>query len=391
MTILATLDVAAAARRDWDAIVVGAGPAGALAARELARWHCSVLLVDKAAFPRGKVCGCCLNGQALGVLSDVGLADIPTRLHSVPLRHILLAMGARSARVPLFEGLALSREAFDAALVDAAVSAGAHFLPRTAASLGRVAPETRAVVLQQGEERIEVTARLVLAADGLGNKLLHGNAGKDAVAAGSRIGAGVLIGDGPAFYGTGTIFMACGQSGYVGIVRVEDGRLDVACALDAAAMRAGGPGVAAAAIVDEAGLPPLPALAEAAWRGTPPLTRQAARLADERLFVLGDAAGYVEPFTGEGIAWALSSARAVVPLAVRAVRRWQPELAEQWRAQYRAIVSRRQWTCRALASVLRRPYLIGTLIGLLARWPGLAAPVVRRLHQPVTRFTGAGA
>lgn len=389
MTIPATLDLAESARRHWDAVVVGAGPAGALAARELARWQCSVLLVDKATFPRGKVCGCCLNGQALGVLNDVGLGDIPARLHCVPLHHILLARKSRFAQVPLFEGLALSREAFDAALVAAAVSAGAHFLPRTVATLGQAASETRSVILQQGEGRVDVSAHLVLAADGLGNKLLHGEAGKDTIAVGSRIGAGVLINEGPDFYREGTIFMACGQSGYVGIVRVEDGRLDVACALDAAAMRGAGPGVAAAAIVAEAGLPPLPGLAEAPWRGTPPLTRRAAHLADERLFVLGDAAGYVEPFTGEGIAWALASARAVVPLAVKAVRRWQPELAQQWQARHRDIVTRRQLTCRTLASVLRRPYLIGALIGLLARWPGLAAPVVRRLHRPATDNLGA--
>lgn len=378
----ASLDLEGTARRDWDIVVVGAGPAGALAARELARSGCSVLLVDKAAFPRSKVCGCCLNGQALAVLRDVGLADIPARLRSAPLDYLLLAARSRCARLPLLEELALSREAFDTALAGAAAQAGARFLPRTLATLGTVTPGARRVLLQQGERHVEVAARLVLAADGLGSKLLHGHQHRDAVAGGSRIGAGVLLTDGPSFYRAGTIFMACGKAGYVGVVRVEDGRLDVACAFDASAVRGRGPGAAAVDILDEAGLPPLPGLADAFWRGTPPLTRHAPRLAEERLFVVGDAAGYVEPFTGEGIAWALRSARAVVPLAIQGVQRWQAGLVDEWSTVHRSTVSRRQLTCRALACVLRRPILVQLLIALLARWPGLAGPVIRRFHQP---------
>src|SRR5260370_4830579 len=52
----------------WDVIVVGAGPAGALAAYELARRSLRVLLVGQSAFPRPQVSGCCLNGQAFAVL-----------------------------------------------------------------------------------------------------------------------------------------------------------------------------------------------------------------------------------------------------------------------------------------------------------------------------------
>lgn len=377
----ATLDLVRAARRDWDVVVVGAGPAGALAARELALRGCEVLLVDKAAFPRSKVCGCCLNGQALAVLRDVGLGDLPADLGSAPLDYLLLAARSRCARLPLLGELALSRESFDTALAEAAVRAGAQFLPHTLASLGDGSTTARRVVLQQDDERVEVKARLVLAADGLGSRLLRQRP-RDVVASGARIGAGVLMNDGPACYRSGTIFMACGRGGYVGIVRLEDGRLDVACALDRSTVRDGGPGPAATSILAESGLAPLPGLGAAAWRGTPPLTRQPARLADERLFLLGDAAGYVEPFTGEGIAWALASARAVVPLAVRGVCRWQADLADEWAEVHRRTVSRRQLTCRILAAVLRRPILVQVLIALLSRWPGLAGPVIRRFHQP---------
>src|SRR5215212_4439345 len=58
----------------WDAVVIGAGVAGSIAAYQLARSGARVLLVDRATFPRDKVCGCCLNAHALRALEECGLA-----------------------------------------------------------------------------------------------------------------------------------------------------------------------------------------------------------------------------------------------------------------------------------------------------------------------------
>ena len=85
MNLAATILPKAATHRLWDAIVVGAGPAGAMAARELARTGISVLLVDRARFPRYKVCGGCLNPRALRLLRKAGLGGLMARLGAVPL------------------------------------------------------------------------------------------------------------------------------------------------------------------------------------------------------------------------------------------------------------------------------------------------------------------
>ncbi len=135
MTVAATTSLAEAARRTWDAVVVGAGPAGAMAAHELARRGCGVLLVDRATFPRWKVCGCCLNGHALATLRAAGLGELPAQGGAVPLNSIRLAAAGRIARVPLSSGVSLSRETFDAALVSAAIRAGTAFMPLTHATL----------------------------------------------------------------------------------------------------------------------------------------------------------------------------------------------------------------------------------------------------------------
>lgn len=380
MTLGPTLAIEECADRAWDVIVIGAGPAGSLAARGLARRGLSVLVVDRAAFPRSKVCGCCLNGRALRALAAAGLGDVPARLGVVPLRGMRLAADGRLACIRLSTNAAISRTALDAALVGAAIDAGAAFLPGVQGTIGPCNDARRVVRLTAGGHRIETAARVVVAANGLGSRLLAPEV--QAIRQGrSRVGAGTVL-DCAAGYPSGCIFMACDLGGYVGLVRLEDGRLDVAAALDTHHVRGcGGPGPAAAVVLEKAGLPPVPGLLRAAWRGTPLLTCRLARPAGRRVLAVGDAAGYVEPFTGEGIAWALTTGSAVVPLAVQACRRWDTALACRWSACYHHAIGQRQRTCRIVTSALRHPLLTRTAVGLLHRLPGLAAPLLYRLNR----------
>lgn len=378
-----TITLDEAARRTWPVVVIGAGPAGATAARELARRGVDVLLVDRATFPRWKVCGCCLNGNALATLERIGLGDLPIRYAACPLADMRLSTKGREARFTLTGGVSLSRETFDAALADEATRAGAAFLPGTTATLASVTATARRVKLSNRDSQRYVEARVLLAADGLGGTLLA-RAGENEARPepGARIGAGAVSADAPDFYRRGTLYMTCGAGGYLGLVRLEDGRLDLAAAFDADWLRQrGGPGAAASELLAHTGWPSPPDIQALAWRGTPALTRQARRVAAERVFVLGDAAGYVEPFTGEGIAWALASGAAVVPFAIRAAAAWQYDLTREWAARYRRVVSQRQTACRAAAAVLRHPILMGAVVAVLSRVPSLAAPFVRHLNR----------
>ena len=204
-------------------------------------------------------------------------------------------------------------------------------------------------------------------------------------AAASRIGAGVVLPAeaAPDFYRPHTIHMAVGRGGYVGLVRVEDDRLDVAAAFDPAFVKAaGGPGAAAESVLRSVAWPVPHDLANAAWRGTPALTRRPVRVAGDRVFRVGDAAGYVEPFTGEGLAWAVMSAAAVAPIAARAVRGWDESLARDWENVHRRLIGPRQRICRMVARGLRSPLLTGLAIRVLRIAPLLARPVISALNRP---------
>jgi flavin-dependent dehydrogenase len=379
-----------AIRSRWDVVVIGAGPAGAMAARELAVGGASVLLVERRGFPREKVCGGCLNGHALAVLRSAGLAELPERSEGVPLRSFRLAVRGRSARLRLPVGVAVSRARFDVELVDAAVEAGVRFLPWTEARVGDMEGGTRRVYLDGRRADRRIRARLVLAATGLGLSCLTENsAPRTRVLLGTRVGIGCLVDNGPSDYDGATIHMAVGRAGYVGLVRLADGRLHVAGAIQPRFLReAGGPGSAAGMILGEAGFSPISGLKTARWQGTIGLTRRTRPLADTRLFVLGDAAGYVEPFTGEGIAWALAAGRAIGPLALRAVERWEPRIAREWETLHARVVGRRQIFCRAAAAVLRRPWMVRAAFELLVRLPTSAGRFVDYLNAP-PHFVGA--
>jgi 2-polyprenyl-6-methoxyphenol hydroxylase-like FAD-dependent oxidoreductase len=279
--------------------------------------------------------------------------------------------------VALPGGLAVSRRAFDAALVTEAAAAGVTVRTGVRATLGELTDTHRTVHV----EHDVLAARVVILATGL--------AGAGPASADSRIGVGVVVPDGPTFYEPGTIYMAVSKHGYVGLVRVEGGGLDVAAAFDPAFVRScGGPGPAVAAVLDSAGWPGIPDADHRPWKGTPFLTRRPDAIAGERWLAVGDAAGYVEPFTGEGMAWAVASARAVVPFAARAAAVWDDRLIARWTRTHRRRIGRRQWACGIVSRVLRHPVPTRGVLAAISRLPRLARPVVAALNRPITLSPG---
>jgi 2-polyprenyl-6-methoxyphenol hydroxylase-like FAD-dependent oxidoreductase len=229
---------------------------------------------------------------------------------------------------------------------------------------------------------------VVVAADGLGHpSLSHLAEFTDQVAPASRVG---LAPRDPCSLGAagpppGTIAMAVGRGGYVGLTRDETGEVHLAAAVDPQTLRAAGdPARCVTRILQEAGIR-LPQAESSTgglasgWRGTGPLTHRLNRAASHRLFVVGDALRYVEPFTGEGMAWALTNAWHVAPLVAAGVEQWSGDLATRWDS---GAFSPPAHGCRWLASAARWPRTVRWAVAGLAQVPTLPRLAARALDPP---------
>ena len=382
-----TIDLARASRTEWDAVVVGAGPAGAFAALKLARAGRATLLVERKSFPRPKVCGGCLNAHALAALGRAGLIETLRGCGAQPVSTVHLRHRGRAVQLPIPAGLAVSRAVLDAMIVGAAIDAGCAFLPETTALL---VPEAgapwregwRRLDVQHHHHRARVASRMVMIADGLAHSSLRECPElRSRVSSTSRIGVGGLADRAIAGATPGAITMAVGRHGYVGITLVEQGRTNIAAALDAGFLKLqANPARAVSSILSEAGIPhDSGALDEVDWQGTVPLTRHMPRPVARRVFVLGDAAGYVEPFTGEGMAWAFAAVEIVVPLATRGILAWDAAIERDWLSAYRGLVATDQRWCRAVSRVLRSSWATRAIVGALSPFPGLARPLLAHM------------
>jgi flavin-dependent dehydrogenase len=373
-----------------DALVIGAGVAGASAALHLAKAGARVTLVDRARLPRDKVCGCCLNATAVSLLRELGLGEALERAGSVPTTRITLCSPGRAVTLPSRGGRSLSRSTLDVLLADAAVRAGCAFLSSTSARIERLPAHSRETVhvrvsgAGRGAGGQTIRAGVVLVADGLAGTSTAGiGAGKRKIDPGSLRGYGALLPADRHDSRPGQIVMCCGGAGYVGTVVLEDGRLDIAAALKPGAVKAlGGPARAVARVVMDAGQP-LDGIDTLRWRATAPLTGARERLSLPGVLILGDAAGYVEPFTGEGMAWALRSAHAATPIVLSAIANgWRDAHGRQWDRVHRSAVRRGQWRCRLFSKLLRRPVMTDAALGVLGRVPACLVPIATRVAFP---------
>ena len=233
---------------------------------------------------------------------------------------------------------------------------------------------------------VHVFARVVLVCDGLGQPSLHLLSNfKAEPEAGSRIGLGAVFprAAADAWIRKGEVLMAVAPQGYAGVVEIENNQLNLAAAIDPSCLnKSNSPLDCLANIFRSAGVSMPQELQHATIKGTVPLTRSARRIAGHRLFLLGDSTGYVEPFTGEGMAWALTAATGAIPFVVSAIRDgWSDELINRWQSSFHKMTRTQQKICRVLSATLRHPWLWPPVLTTCQLFPSLTQHLVSRINR----------
>ena len=159
----------------YDAVIVGAGPGGATAAAFMARRGLRVLLLDREAFPRDKVCGDGVAGRSIEVMQRLGMIEPMLAAPHAGAWGVTfsgpygdeVAVPFRQADPPAPPGFVCDRLTFDALVLDQAVKAGAEvWTEATVTGLLREGARIVGVRVRRGGSEVEVHAPLTVGADG---------------------------------------------------------------------------------------------------------------------------------------------------------------------------------------------------------------------------------
>jgi len=315
----------------FDALIIGGGPAGATSALLLAKAGWSVALVEKASFPRGKVCGEFLSAANLPLLRHLGVAESFIELAGPDVRQVGLFSGDHTviAYMPRPRtcvgmndawGRALGRDHLDTLLMHGAAVAGAHiWQPWAVAQLVDKGGgyTCRAVSRQTGESR-DLRARIVIAAHGSWEPgHLPTNPSRHAARPSDLFGFKAHFLDSRLL--PGLMPLVAFPGGYGGMVHSDHGRVSLSCCIRRdelkIARRAAGPvkaGEAVLAYIKQSCRAAREALAGARleddWLSAGPIRPGIRRCGFDGIFLVGNAAGEAHPVVAEGIGMAMQSA-----------------------------------------------------------------------------------
>lgn len=366
---------------DAEVVVVGGGPAGAATATLLAKGGRDVLVLEKGTFPREKPCGEYYSPGVVDALRRLGALDAVTAAsHASPLgMRICTTRASFLLSYPDGAGgnrraLCVPRPIFDCALLDHSRTCGTHVRERTEA-LGAIVEDGRVVGIRArspaGEETLR--SRFVVAADGRHSTIARSLGLNLPVRWTRRLGlAAHYAGDSKlGRFGE----MHAGPGLYCGLTPLGDGLISVGLVGALGAKPTGEP----TERFFERRLAELPAAARTlsgARRVTPvrgigPLARRVRRVAGPGYLLVGDAAGFFDPFTGEGVFRALRGAELAAETVEQALRHGGDVPVGYERAR-RAAFADKERLCLLIQLFLSSPRAFGYVVRRLAERPHTA-------------------
>ncbi|MBX3463463.1 MAG: NAD(P)/FAD-dependent oxidoreductase [Planctomycetes bacterium] len=377
-----------------DVLVVGAGPAGSALAARLAADGFSVLLADKKAFPRDKPCGEFLSPECAPYLDALGATDAVAalgprlvrgmRLHGYGVEAAGRFRGLLPRGATAEHGIGIRRARFDAVLVDAAVRAGARWLPRhefvglRRGDDGRISGAT---LRGPDGAPIECEARWVVGADGVHSRIARALGVQRPV---PWLDQFALVAHFAEVEAQPLAEVHLFPGGFFAATTVDAGLFSVNLVVPRRTLRqraAPDWDAFVAGHFDRApafGQRLAAARRTTPWRGIGPLAFRTTAQTFAGAALVGDACGYLDPLTGEGIYFALFGARALGDALHGALH--SPAQATAAMAAYTASrrreIAPRLAASAALQRALRHPWLVRGFLAAAARWPALADLVV---------------
>jgi flavin-dependent dehydrogenase len=342
-----------------DVIVAGAGPAGSIAALTLARAGARVLIIDRATFPRDKLCGDTVNPGTLAVLRRLGLSKpIDDRGLRVEGMRVTGPRGvAVEGRYPDgLHGRALVRSDLDWALLQQAIDAGARFEPSSAVRRAIVEESEGSrsvcgVVVGLGGREREIRAPVTLAADGRRSTLAFGLGLARHPRRPRRWAIGAYYENAGAMSSLGEMHVRRGR--YIGVAAVPGGIANVCLVrpfdekgvgrlfVERGVKKPPDPFFAALLAAELAGDPLLRArFADARLVQPPvvlgPLAVEVSPTRIRGLLLAGDAAGFIDPMTGDGLRFAVQGGVLAAEAALQCLTEGWSEVHERLeRARHR--------------------------------------------------------
>ena len=383
----------------FDAIIIGAGPAGSTAAILLARAGWSVAIVEKKRFPRRKVCGECIAASNLPLLDALGIGAQFEASAGPELRRLALMQGERTVLADLPPanhprhawGRALGRETLDTLLLAQARVAGAMVLqPWSVQMLDNAAGNHRCGIRAVGAAATAILqAPVLIAAHGSWEALPSRRAARrlerrpdDLFAFKANFRGGALA--------EGLLPVLSFQGGYGGMVVADQGVTTLACCIREdrlEACRRAAPGTSAGEVVEALLRRECRGVAEAlgsarregVWLAAGPIDPGIGLRPDDTLFRIGNAAGEAHPIIGEGMSMAMQSAwllcaqllRPSLPHGEMSGAAWQRGVHQRYAADWHRHFAPRLRLAAAFAHFAMRPAMVSPLLALLSRWPAL--------------------
>ena len=298
----------------FDVAIVGGGPAGSSCAAFCARGGLRTLVLEREKFPREKVCGDCLNPSCWPVLQRLSLAQRVRALPHSKLDSVeFIAIGGRNVIVDLPTGddceLSVKRSLFDALLLKHARELGAHVREET--TVTALAHDENWKIETAGGENF--SARILIGADGRNSTVarlcnLLPRPARERVALQAHIAL-------PQNFGRRVVlqFLPEGYSGQAPVNETELNLCLVGTPPTISRLRKWAEGH-------------FEITANQSWRTITPLTRSPVPCAHENVLFIGDAARVVEPFTGEGIYYAMQSGE-LAAIAISKIMRGEDQQA----------------------------------------------------------------